>query len=447
MIVKSAVNINLINGSNIEVKQAEIGDTDVINSIISIDIEESLTQLDNNPVGSLGYNHITINLQSLDGSLMPENSSSAYYGYMNNTAIVTVTVNYDSENIAFGTFYIDKWYSNISSDSRKTVTIEADGHMKLIKDMPMPSMTIFNNRSMNEYIREAISKQNSKLTDRYKISIDNSLDFGTFNTMQLSALNVNTLGEMIEQLQQCSATAIYVDRNNCIATADFETDSNTVAYTLGDCINITNIKIINGSLSDYSGVSVKYSNPRVNGVTEVARLSNQSLQSGTTLISDIGFSSKVFKVNNIAVVSESFSSISIEDVQYSDERISLTINNNSANSVEADIFVYGQTLDENNQVIEKYRSNNRGTAAQVVNNIIPKSLVDNYATTLLKLMIARGSIIEAKGSFDPHLKLGDSVYLDALKTVGKSGVYKVVSLQWHIQTTIRCIAKLIKAIE
>lgn len=448
MRVHSQATINLSNGESVLVEQAKIGEEHLNkNIILSTKINEELSGADKNPLGSIAYNSMVLKIQSGNKSLVPENKTSPYYGYMDSTAIINIKVTDDDGQVEMGTFYVKRWYSTISSEERKTITIEGDGYMRTISKMLMPSMEIKKNETVKNYINSMIERQNENLSERYKIEVDENISFGDFGTMEYSNIDASTMGEALEIMSQSTLTNIYIDRDNKLKTDYcFDDNASQQEYTLGDCINIKTIKAGDGGLSDYAGVEVKYNNYIVNNISSLAQLSNQKLSAGETEFKGINANSKIFKVMYVSVSSDSESSIEVTSIRYDKGKIDLTVNNTSGEEVNANIEVFGQTLNESQQSTSKYITGKQGTALQIENNIISKSAINNFLNKMLKLIGLKNTVLQASGWFNPRIKLGDIVYVDAEKTINTTGYYKIIGLEWQIATTIQCIAKMVKLI-
>ena len=76
------INNNINNQSNSNIK----------NFITDVSLDEKLNAQNNNPVGVVSSNTLKISLNSNDRSLFPDNSNSPYYGKMDNSARVYLTL-------------------------------------------------------------------------------------------------------------------------------------------------------------------------------------------------------------------------------------------------------------------------------------------------------------------------------------------------------------------
>ena len=116
--VKCSVIITLNNGTEIDISLSTVGEkTNLTNYITDINIDESTNTQNNNPVGVVSSNTLKLVLNSMDRSLFPENVNSKYYGLMNNTATVKVTLEDVDGTVEFNTFYVSNWKSNITTYS------------------------------------------------------------------------------------------------------------------------------------------------------------------------------------------------------------------------------------------------------------------------------------------------------------------------------------------
>ena len=93
------------------------------NFISSLKVNEALSAENNIPIGVNTSNIIDIEIISNNKALIPENTGSVYYGYMNNTAIIEIYITENNEQLYFGKYFVDSWKSSISSDSPNLVKI------------------------------------------------------------------------------------------------------------------------------------------------------------------------------------------------------------------------------------------------------------------------------------------------------------------------------------
>lgn len=446
MLIKSRAVISLSNNTTITVEQAQPGVlSNNTNTISSIQITETLSEDSEHPIGNVSYSSLTLKIISPDKSLLPENTNSTYYGFMDSSAIVNVTI-YDDNNVGilFGTYYVDRWYGTISSDDSKEITIVGNNPLYSLINTPMPSMELKRNYEVSNYVRELIGKKNTTLDNRYQINISNSLNFGAFSSMQFTDIEADTIGDALDELSKSTLTYIYIDRDNVLKT-DYAMDDTIPVnpYTIGDCINIRTVKSGQGCLSDYSGVELSYNNYTVTPITELANIT-QTLSSGTNILDSISANGRIYKLTNIDVNCEDNTGVVISNLSYDKDKVDLTLVNNTGGELDSDITIFGQKITDNIQKVEQYISGRNGDALQVTNNIIWKSMVDSYVYRILKLIEQRRTIIYAYGYFDPKMKIGDVVLLDTSQTINVNGYYKIISLDWEFKTDVICTARMIK---
>ena len=88
------------NGQTLDISRNILSDDEATNYVTGFSVEEYLYTPNQNPIGVITSNTFKLNLKSKDRSLLPNNNNSIYYGYMNNTAMIMLGVQYlNSEGI------------------------------------------------------------------------------------------------------------------------------------------------------------------------------------------------------------------------------------------------------------------------------------------------------------------------------------------------------------
>lgn len=452
--VKCQVTIKLSNGTDIDVSYAQLGEkSNENNYITSIEILESAATNNKNPVGVVNSNILKINLNSINMNLVPDNEKSPYYGYMDNTAMIKIILeDADSEelgNVEFNDFYVSSWTSNISSDSAYEVVIEATDLLSIVNKNDTPNTDLVKNANTKEIFIDMLNKLNSNLDDKYKIKYNVSeIAFNAFPLLEYNLFDASNFGTWLNILSQSTLTNIYYTRSNRIVT-DYCLDDTAKesVCNLSDKVNIVRAYVDRGGLVSYSGVKVNYILNTVNNSDELVRLNNQVLVPGINTFENISVANKVYKVNYIVIDADSYTAVTNINIEYSRSDAKLTINNNNNENVNCNIIIYGQTLKENKLFVAKYKSTNKsGETLEVTNSILPANYIMSFANNLLSLIGIKNSALTIEGYFNPRIKLGDTVYIDAESSINCKGYYKVVELKWNISSVIKCEAKVIKTI-
>lgn len=414
-----------------------------------IEIDEELNSINQNPVGVVSSNTMTLNIRSIDGLLMPQNKLSPYFGYMNDTAIIKLYLEDDEGEFEFGTWYVSDWYSTVTHSDPFKVTIIACDIFGLISTNSIPNVDITDSTSIKQYLIDVVDGLNSANIEKYKINYDaDDIDFGNFNLMQFSNLSTSNISDMFNTLSQSTITNIYMDMRSNKLKTDYCADDNAGESVgdVSDLVNITSASVDSGGLVGYSGIKVYYVQGIVNSSTELVRLSSQSIIQGDNNFNNIDLgSSSVYRLNNIDVSTVDNVFAYIKSTNYNKNSLDLVLN--SSDSTTCDIVINGQTVNDNKLYLEKYRNTNGRNLLEITNRILTPDKIEYFANEMLKLMSIEENSISVVGWIDPRFKLSDTIYVDLESSLNISGYYKIVKLKWSLSSSLKCQASLIKTIQ
>lgn len=438
-VVTILAKIVLSDGTEIELKSNRVGEVKGINYITGLNVSRSLSASSNNPIGVPCSANGTLTLVSTDLSMMPENVDSPYAGKMDNKAVIYLTLEDDEGQVVFGTYYVEDWYSDISSDKLTEVNIEFSGIMSYLNKSPAPNLNIERNASIKQYLVSIVEKWNESVEDKYKLTIDESkLTFGPFETMPYSDIDASDYGKILTVLSQSTLTNFYIGNSNEILTDYYFDDSGSDSVcNITDCTNAYQYNIGEGLLVKYKGVKVNYSNAIVNDSTCLVSLKGQTLlASSDTMISNIDLGGKLYKLNYIQVECESQSvDVEIVSIEYNKRYVSILLRNPLSTDIAVSIQIYGQNLNNSNMAITKGNE----PMLELTNGILSKADCEIFTDSINSIINKRGDQLKITGYFNPRINLGDIVYVN-LKAVNKTGYYKVhdisTSIKNSIQTTL-----------
>lgn len=447
--VKCKVLITLNDGTEIDISLATVGEkADITNYITSIEILESTSTANINPVGVVSSNILKINLRSNNGSLLPDNENSPYFGKMDSTATVKVSLEDIEGEVEFNTFYISSWISTTSSSNKNQVVIEATDLLSIINKNTVPNMELLKNARTSEIFKNTIDRLNETLEDKYKINYnEEDINFSAYPTLEYSNIEADIMSTWFNILSQSTLTNIYYTREGKIKT-DYCLDD-TIGESVGnlsDKVNILSASVDKGGLVNYTGVKVNYILNTINNLTELTTLRDQTLKPGENTFENIDLGSKIYKISLVKVEAETNTAVEIVSVNYGRNNATIVVKNNTSEDINCAIVIYGQTLKENKLFVKKNKTNSSNEILEVTNRLLPVSYIDNYANQLLSLVGIKASALSLSGFFNPRLKLGDTVYVDIEKSINTKGYYKIIELRWKITSTIKCEAKVIKTI-
>lgn len=445
--VKCNILITLDDGRTIDVSLATVGQlANMTNYVTNIEINESVAAQNNNPVGVVSSNTLNITLNSNDRSLIPENEDSPYFGLMDDTATVVVSlIDSNNELTVFNTYYVNNWASNISSTTPNQVVLECTDLLAIINKNMVPDIDFVNEHNVKNIFVATLNKLNETLESKYKINFDEQdIDFTTFPLIDYMNLDASNMSDWFNIICQSTLTNVYLTRENKLVT-DYILNSSG-AYNEGevsDTLNIINASVDKGGLVGYNNIKADFVKNTVNNISELVTLSNNVITSGLNVFENIDLGSKDFKVTSIKLNSDSKSPLILHNIKYNNKKISFEIENTGQNSVNCSIIIYGQTIKEN---VTSYEAgnNNSNKTLEVKNSIVDQQYADLYASSLLSLTDFRKNTVKVSGFITPKIKIGDNVLLNASNSINTDGIYKVIGLDWNITNILKCNATLLK---
>ena len=411
------------------------------NFVSSLKIKEALSAENDIPIGVNTSNILDLEIISNNKALIPENTNSTYYGYMNNSAIIEIYITENNEQIYFGKYFVNTWKSSISSDSPNLVKISATNIMSIISKQAVPDVEINTGMYIKNYLLNVIDKLNDELPQTKQIEYDEEdINFDAFPVMQFSNLDTENMGNCLNGLSQCTMTNIFVDREGNLKT-DYCCDDNPAEAVYSFDV-MTSASAGDGVLVKYDSIKVNYSLGNILDVEQLASLYQQDCIAGDNLFNNISLGEAVYKINRIEVVAEDPSIfVGVKSALYNKNKMQVTIEADAATKV--DIKIYGQRLDTTNLVYETDGENK----LEITNRVIEQSYVEKYANNMLQLINFKNNSMSVDGYFNPRVKLSDTVFINCTNAMSISGYYKVVGLDWDLSMYGKCVMSLIKTFE
>ena len=448
--VQCNIRITLSDGTEIDINNSisNQSNSNIANYITDVSLDENLNAQNNNPVGVVSSNTLKISLNSNDRSLFPDNSNSPYYGKMDNSARVYLTLIDNDGTITFNTFYVSNWTTSISSSTPYRVIIECTDLLSIICKNNIENILITDNLSTSEALIYMLDRYNASIEDKYKVHYNtNDIKFDNFNHIVLDNIDSENIGSWFNILSQSTLTNLYIDRDDLFKTDNCLDDKASESVcTLSDKINITQASVDSGGLVRYNGVKTNYIVNSLNGISKIVNMNGQSLNGGSNKINDIKFSQRVYKVTGICLNVHNSVPVDITDFTYNQRRAKLELYNNSGDIVNVDIVISGQTFMENTLSITKLNDSSSNEILEVTNKLLSADDAEIFTSNLLKLCGLRNSSLSVTGFINPRIKLGDTVYVDLESSINTKGYYKVVGINMKINNIIKTTLKLIKII-
>lgn len=421
----------------------------------SIKLKESMyTRSNDNIVGNITGNTLSIELISRDKLLLPTNEDSIYYGYMNDTAYVDITcdvVDDDNYSVYMGRYMVATWEGGNSSSTTNEVSISCIDILSKIKNIAISKLRLKRNISFNDYIKIVINTLNSTLPSYMQILYtDDDLNIwkNSKYTWQMYFNNIDR--DNVENLFNCIAkytiSYIWIDRDRHIKTDHLLDDTPKESLgVLSGTTNLLSYGTLTGDIDKFSGVKVRYITSVTQKDEQLLELKDVQLYAGENVFEDQRLNSdKVWDIHTIEVKCERGEGTITSFMNYKN---SLDFTIESQYKTTATITVYGKVVDETYGVIERYKDNTvKNTLCEIENKVLISALITTYTDGLLNLMSMKNNQVYAEGFINPRIKLGDMVQMQGFN-MNINDYYKVTGLEYTLGTNYRCKATLIKTIE
>lgn len=441
------ISLNDASKTKIVIPLDTVGNThNLVNYITKLSGKMETNSRGTNPVGVVSSNTATIELTSNDKMLVPENTKSTYYGYMDETALAYIYLTLDGVDLPYGKYYVNSWRNVINETSPNKIVIEAADLLSVIRKNAVPFVDITTDLTIKQYFIEVLNKLNSKSNSRHKIEFDEAdITFGPFQTMQFSNLDTSDMSRLLDTLSQSTLTNIYIDADNKLKTDYCGDDTaNESVAKLSDAVNIINFDVKAISDTNYTGIKVGYVEGIVNDSAQVTKLDKQTLKIGDNQFNNIELGNGVYKVNYVSVIVDDDSYEYISKQEYNKMSLSSVIN--SSIQTTGNIEVYGQTVNQSKAFIYRYiDTKNNNSLLELTNTFLYKSDIELFADELIKIMRIKNGRASVKGKIDPRIGLCNTVEVE-LNRSGITKFCKVISKEWNVTNTIDTTMELLNVI-
>ena len=248
------------------------------NYIVNMKVQEKLYTENQNPIGVITSSIVQLDLNSLDRSLVPENPNSPYYGLMDSTAEIEVSVkNIDNGEIGyidFGRYFVSTWTGTASSANKTRVSIECIDIIGILMKMGVPDYDIKRNIQVVDFLNTIKDSINNTVGDKYKFSF-NFLSTPSISVLDNNDIEASDVGTLFNIICQSCLLNMFVDRDMGTNGRVIKVLDTTVALgasvgTMADDQDILSASFDKGALVGYTGVKVNYSIYSVNNISNIA---------------------------------------------------------------------------------------------------------------------------------------------------------------------------------
>ena len=434
--ITKRVEIELANRTTIEIK----GDTSSEQHLLSINVLEELSYLNNNPLGKVSSNECEIELYDITKDLIPSNVNSKYKGLLDNSAKFRVYASVDGVETELGEYYVTDWQSDQDINSFN-IRISGTDLIGYLREKSVKLIPVNENTSVAEYYKllfEAVGLQSSQ----YSISSTLSQNF------KFSVISGNKFGDIVNTVAEGTVTCVFTDRQGVIHVEDALWSKNNVGILSGS-VHIFKGKLKNNGLSDYNGVVVKYKEVSKSELSELlAEVKGYKLLNSRAEIKGIKSEKAIYCVdyvdiqnsNNVGLIAE------CTDVDYTQNSIDLIIETQETGGMIIDISVYGKKIEETDCEIKRDIQTGKSDNSLEIDNVLiqSKEYADWYINKLTEYIKSRKYNLVVRAKCTPTITLGDKITVK-INNADIDGEYKVLSNK--IEFTAGCTCELLLTTE
>jgi len=289
-------------------------------------LEETFAESDR-PLGQISANYLDFVLNNIDQRFRPDNTTSPYAGKMvagvKVVAYTSLEVSTDTwEELPIGTFYVGNWDASIDDPEASVACYD---RLIDICNKPTPTIPVsYNITHKDLYIKlfEALGLT----TADYEFD-----DKSYTDTMAYSFLVGNKVRDTLQALSQASFTCVYINKtNNKIRVAAYKPVGSTPVTYWADDDQISNISRPTSFVNNVQDISIAYTIPVLNNITELLNLQNIDMVAGQNVIMQT-LPQPLRSITAVKLRNSSFSKVAA--VSYSGYTINVTINCTTAETL------------------------------------------------------------------------------------------------------------------
>lgn len=401
-------------------------------------------------IGNVCANTLSIALKSEDKKLISSNKNSEFYGYMNNTAVIYLSVTGDDGvTTNFGKYYVDAWENGASSDTHAEVNITASDLFGRVKNINIGKVRFKEHLTFSSYLISVINALNKSLPSNMQIKYIKSelekLDsiYSTNWQMWYNNIERNDLETILNTVAKNTLTYIWIDRTETLRVdCLLDDEQEQPICDVSGSTNLFSYNVNNADIYSYDGVKTTYISNVSYSDQEVLSLTEYSLVAGTNTVSAKLNTNKCINVHHIEIECDAGTAKCISFYSFRD-----TIEMNIINDLdtEANIKVYGTVINESYDTYTN-KDYKQGTLLEIENNIMSgKSNIETFTEYFASFIAMENAQIQVEGYINPQVALGNMINAAGTKLEINSA-YKIIGLDFKLGASYRCTASLIRTI-
>lgn len=380
--------------------------------VMQVDLKEEMCKNNTDPLGVVSANTISVKLLDEAQDFMKNNTSSPYYGLLNEGFKIEYFIAIDDG--AFnnaGVYYATDIKNTQTPTNYNTVNINGADIIQYIGNTPVNIVGIKQGQTVKQYF-ESIFASVGLNSSQYNVA-------STLNKVikYTYAFGVK-LKDILNSLAKSYMCNVFVDRDGVIQVVDLlalalET---TKTFEFDGVVNTFETSLGNNLLDTYNSVKITYSNPTTVKSEKLLSVSDIEIPVGTTTLSEFVYEDgkKAMNLDYISLYNSADDTlITIDAISSNQNSVILTVTNSGTEAKKVTIDIYGGSVKENSSVIEKYvtgiTEDKRKYLEIDAKLIQTDSYANTYATVVLKYLASSVSYVDLKTKGNPLLRLGSIV--------------------------------------
>jgi hypothetical protein len=362
--------------------------------LVDFEVSEDFGIEDDSPLAHFTANVLDVTIVNLEGIFSPSNTASPFYGKIKQGVEIRAYIKPADEDIDWdilGKFYVMNW--DVSSDYLHVNITAYDAANSIISDTEIPKMRVVQKDTLT-YLQELL----------------NGLSVHFYDTLQETPFlfPLDTKRATIDEIVNAQYKVICCDRegNVNIGTLPWSNPSRVIT----DHDQIVEAAIPQTFIKQYDDASLEYYIPELMTSQRVLSLSNLTLLPGLNTFNNATFDAEaVSAIEYIQVIGPS-NVIALIDTAAS-RSVSLTLNNQNADNVLADLLIYGTMVN-----LTMFEHVGTGRCVKKSNRFIQTpeaaALYRNYLSTFVR---ADMQTISVRIRGNPKIQMGSLITVQSEK--------------------------------
>lgn len=380
------------------------------NYLISFDLLEELSSDSSTPFGSISSNELYFSLFNSNDIFTPTNENGPYYGKIETNAKVEISVREEMNEtdwVKMGTFYVYDWECDQGSSC---VSVTCNDKMQQLLNLPMPVYMVSQDISVKSFLTDLFTIIGLKKSE---YNIDDNL---SKQMLKYAYPLYGNLGVTLSDIAATQLCYIYVDRNEVLQVKSIKTITDPVT-TFSDDNQITECKVKQSLLQEYSQVKVTYCTKSITDNVEMINLKEQTVQGGLNEFNNLIIEKGPMFLPAHCVI-EATEDAYVSDIEYTPWDISLIVNNTINKSQNIELFIYGSLINTDVKSYVVTSVDHLVTRMGELPLEITGEYMDNevHATMVKDLMLGYISnptpMIELHTRGNPGVQIGDVIEID-----------------------------------